>query len=158
MVSDSSDGSDRDKRPAHLGLFGVIAAAILSSIVLGIIGYSSGRYDERQQQKIMAAQERGSVERQLDQQIDTDRAGLPYVAQAIASNPEPKDTPERERRDLAAQESMSVWAFWAASAALGGLIVTSIGTGFLLWQIMLTRKAVKYTGDATKCLIHNYPA
>lgn len=82
-------------------------------------------------------------------QIDRDRAGLPYFAERIASGSDPRDGTEREKRDLAAQESMSVWAFWMLFVAAFSAVTTAVGTGFLLWQIILTRKAVEDTGKAT---------
>lgn len=85
-------------------------------------------------------------------QIDRDRAGLPYFAERIASGTDPENRREREQRDLAAQESMSVWAFWMLAVSAAGVLTTMIGTGFLLWQIVLTRKAVKDTGDATRAM------
>jgi len=85
-------------------------------------------------------------------QIDRDRSGLPYFAERIASGPDPEDTPEREKRDLAAQESMSVWAFWMLIVSAAGVITTMVGTGFLLWQIVLTRRAVEDTGKATDAM------
>ena len=85
-------------------------------------------------------------------QIDRDRAGLPYFAERIASGRDPEDGSEREKRDLAAQESMSVWAFWMLVVSAVGVIVTVIGTGFLLWQINLTRRAVKETDKATSVM------
>lgn len=86
-------------------------------------------------------------------QVDRDRAGLPYFAERIASGPDPEDGSEREKRDLAAQESMSVWAFWLLLVSAIGTLTTMIGTGFLLWQIILTREAVKDTGGATKAMV-----
>lgn len=85
-------------------------------------------------------------------QIGRDRAGLPYFAARIASGPDAKNSTERENRDLAAQESMSVWAFWMMLVSAVGTVTTMFGTGFLLWQIMLTRKAVKDSGDATSAM------
>lgn len=85
-------------------------------------------------------------------QIDRDRAGLPYFAERIASGADPADADEREKRDLAAQESMSVWAFWLLLVSGAGTVTTMIGTGFLLWQIILTRKAVEDTGEATEAM------
>lgn len=90
---------------------------------------------------------------QYPTQIDRDRAGLPDFAERIASGPDPSEGSEREKRDLAAQESMSVWAFWMLIVAGASAIITAFGTGFLLWQIMLTREAVKDTGDATKAMV-----
>lgn len=85
-------------------------------------------------------------------QIDRDRAGLPYFAERIASGPDPQNTDEREKRDLAAQESVSVWTFWMLVVSGGGVLITAIGTGFLLWQIILTRRAVEDTSEATEAM------
>lgn len=92
------------------------------------------------------------TEKSNPSQVDRDRAGLPYLAERIASGPDPKDTGEREQRDLAAQESMSIWAFWLLLVSAAGTATTMIGTGFLLWQIVLTRKAVEDTGKATNAM------
>lgn len=86
-------------------------------------------------------------------QVDRDRAGLPYFAERIASGPDPANRDEREKRDLAAQESMSVWAFWLLVVSALGTVTTMIGTGFLLWQIILTREAVEDTGKATGAML-----
>ncbi len=74
------------------------------------------------------------------------------MAQSIASNPEPDEGTERERRDLAAQEASALWSFWILCVSAVGTVVTMVGTGFLLWQIMLTREAVEDTGKATKAM------
>lgn len=89
---------------------------------------------------------------QNPQQIDTNRSGLPDFAERIASNPEPRTTDERESRDLYAQETASLWNFWSLVVSSLGLVITGLGTGLLLWQIVLTRKAVEDTGEATKAM------
>jgi len=86
-------------------------------------------------------------------QIDRDRPGLPDLAERIASGPDPHDSDEREKRDLAAQEASALWAFWLLIVSVAGTLTTVVGTGFLLWQIMLTREAVKDTGDATQAMV-----
>lgn len=73
-------------------------------------------------------------------QIDRDRAGLPYFAERVASGHDPTDGSERENRDLAAQESMSVWAFWLLIASIVGTTATIIGTGLLVWTLQETRQ------------------
>jgi hypothetical protein len=74
-----------------------------------------------------------------------DIAFLPGPVERAIANPQPKSGQDHEMRDLAAQESMSVWAFW-------GVAVTTIGTIFLAWQIGLTRKAVQETAEATMAM------
>jgi len=78
-------------------------------------------------------------------QLSRDRAGLPEFVERMVSGPDPKDGTERDKRDLAAQESMSVWGFW-------GFAVTTIGTIFLAVQMILTRGAVQETAKATKAM------
>jgi hypothetical protein len=71
------------------------------------------------------------------------------LAERVASAPEPNSTEEREKRDLAAQEASALWAFWMLIVSGIGVAATMVGTGFLLWQIILTREAVEDTGHAT---------
>jgi hypothetical protein len=85
-------------------------------------------------------------------QIDRDRAGLPYIAERIAAGPDPDEGTEREKRDLAAQEASALWAFWLLTVSSFSAIVTMVATGLLLWQIILTRKAVEDTGEATEAM------
>jgi hypothetical protein len=91
-------------------------------------------------------------EQQNPSQIDRDRAGLPYFAERIASTADPKNSDEKEKRDLAAQEASALWAFWILVVTAFSALVTMIGTGLLLWQIMLTREAVQDTGRATNAM------
>lgn len=74
-------------------------------------------------------------------QIDRDRVGLPYFAERIASGPDPQDGTEREKRDLAAQESMSVWAFWLLLVSAVGTVAAILGTFLLVWTLHETRQA-----------------
>ena len=105
-------------------------------------GYQGGR----------AAYRSPQPEKSNPSQVDRDRAGLPYFAERIASAPDPQDADEREKRDLAAQEASALWAFWLLLVSVAGVVATVIGTGFLLWQIMLTREAVTDTGKATNAM------
>lgn len=50
---------------------------------------------------------------------------------------------------------MAEASYWMAFAALGTMLITAIGTAFLAWQVNLTRKAVKDTGDATKAMVNS---
>ncbi|WP_206742047.1 hypothetical protein [Erythrobacter longus] len=91
-------------------------------------------------QPASAANERAEGEQGHQSQIDRDRAGLPYFAERITSGPDPDDGSEREKRDLAAQESMSVWAFWLLIASIAGTAATIIGTALLVWTLHETRQ------------------
>lgn len=83
------------------------------------------------------------------QQGDTDRGGMPRFAERFVSNPNPVSANEKEARDLAAQEASAVWAFYSLLIASLSAAVTAIGTILLYQQIVLTRKAVAGTGEAT---------
>lgn len=127
------------------------AIALLISAGFGFYSASLG-YGHCEKQCTESGAKTSSRKQNYPHQVETNRAGLPYLAEFVASNPEPKDSSERERRDLAAQESMSVWAFWMMAFSAVGIVVTSIGTFFLLWQILLTRKAVEDTCEATEAM------
>lgn len=99
-----------------------------------------------------ARQSAANSEQRNPHQIDRDRAGLPDTAERIASAPDPKNADEREKRDLAAQEASALWAFWMLVVSSISAVTTIVGTGFLLWQIVLTRKAVEDTGEATDAM------
>ncbi|KPF93757.1 hypothetical protein IP81_00975 [Novosphingobium sp. AAP83] len=76
-------------------------------------------------------------------------AALECVNEAIESSHESK----RSELELSAQRQMSEWAFWALVVSICSSLVTAIGTYLLYQQIILTRRAVKDTGDATKAMV-----
>jgi hypothetical protein len=96
---------------------------------------------------------RASPKEHSRSQMDRDRAGLPYFAERLASAPDPEDGTEREKRDLAAQESMAVWAFWALVVSAFSVFITMAGTIMLYLQIVLTRAAIKDTSKATEAML-----
>ncbi|PKP91946.1 MAG: hypothetical protein CVT77_10505 [Alphaproteobacteria bacterium HGW-Alphaproteobacteria-16] len=134
----------------------VIAAALglAALVVLGTGAYFGALYGTHYSHKAeIAANRDASAKRDYPSQIDRDRTGLPDFAERVASGPDPQSADEREKRDLAAQESMSVWAFWMLVASSVGVVTTMIGTCFLLWQISLTREALEDTGKATVAMV-----
>lgn len=88
-----------------------------------------------------------------EEQFSTPKAGIPAVAEAFLSNPDPNNGTDREKRDLAAQEGMAVWAFWMAMFAGATAVITGFGTFFIYQQVRLTREAVKDTSDATVAML-----
>lgn len=82
-----------------------------------------------------------------------DAAGIPEPVERAIANPSPESGQDHEKRDLAAQEAMSVWGFWMMVAALGTFVITTFGT-ILIWrQVALTRRAVEDTGQATAAMV-----
>lgn len=71
------------------------------------------------------------------------------VEEAIGDNYEQ----QRAESDLNAQRNMADWAFWLLVVSAAGFGVTTIGTCFLGWQVMLTRKAVEDTGKGTDAMV-----
>lgn len=130
------------------------ALGLAAFVILGTGAYFGALYGTHYgRNAVIAANREASTKLGYPSQLDRDRAGLPALAERAASGPDPKSTDEREKRDLAAQESTSVWTFWMLVVSLLGVLTTMLGTGFLLWQITLTRKAVKDTGDATVAMV-----
>jgi hypothetical protein len=82
-----------------------------------------------------------------------DIALIPDPVERAIANPEPKSGQDHEKRDLAAQESMAVWAFYMALFAGMTALITGVGTYFIATQVKLTRDAVSATNDATKAMI-----
>ncbi len=81
-----------------------------------------------------------------------DRGWVPCFVESHTTNPDAGYAEEKEQRDLIAQEFMALWAFWMAVFAGITTLVTFFGT-ILIWrQIILTRKAVEDTGEATKAM------
>ena len=131
-------------------ILAVVGLATLSLSAIGWIALEGrNQYNEPAQTNQSTATQN---QKYIEQGPPRNRAGLPEFAHGVTDNPKPENDTERNNRDLAAQESMAAWAFWLLLFTGVGLFVTSVGTGFLLWQIMLTREAVKDTGDATKAM------
>jgi len=82
-----------------------------------------------------------------------DIAGVPRVVERGIANPRPDTGQDHEKRDLAAQEASALWAFWMVTISACSTVVTIIGTIMLYQQIVLTRKAVKDTGNATEAML-----
>lgn len=135
--------SDSDKS-YRVAILGAILALTFSALGVGAFFGMSHTPNHVYQSK-----ENADHGQNHPSQMGRDRAGLPYLAESVASSPEPYEGNELEKRDLAAQESMAVWAFWMLIVSGLSAVITSLGTGLLLWQIMLTREAVKDTGYAT---------
>lgn len=137
-MSDSNRGDN-----AAIGLI----AAIIILLALAV-GSSHERAQDSYRSHAASSNEKHGVD-----QFATPKAGVPAIAEAFVSNPEPDLSNQRERRDLAAQESMAAWAFWMAFFAGITTVITSAGT-LLIWrQVKLTREAVEDTGKATKAMV-----
>ena len=137
--------------PRGYRLLGAAALGIVVIIALATgayFGALNATYNSNHSKE--SAYSTGKPKQGNPSQIDRDRAGLPDFVERIASAPDPKNADEREKRDLAAQEASALWSFWMLFATAFSAVITTIGTGILLWQIMLTRKAVQDTGEATK--------
>lgn len=79
-------------------------------------------------------------------------AGIPIFAQRAVTNEVPHDQADRELRDLNAQEAMAAWGFWSLIASCIAVVSAAVGTGFLLWQISLTRIALRESASATTAM------
>ena len=127
-------------------------AALLCAAGFG--AYFGSLYSpDHKQYGAVAGYQRSQNDYQSPSQSLSDLSAIPGAIERIIANPAPTTGQDHEKRDLAAQEAMAVWAFWMMVAAFASVIVTTIGTIFLYNQIILTREAVKDTGDATKAML-----
>lgn len=78
-----------------------------------------------------------------------DIAFIPDPVERAIANPPPNSGEDHEKRDLAAQETMAVWAFYMALFSGVTALITGLGTYFIAKQVKLTREAVESTGEAT---------
>ncbi|MBA4752062.1 MAG: hypothetical protein H2055_07535 [Sphingopyxis sp.] len=120
---------------------------------MGIGAYFGALYSphKKQYQAVGSGHASGAEYRGPSESL-SDISGIPGAAERAIANPPPASGEDHEKRDLAAQESMSVWAFWMMLVAVFSAVVTTIGTIFLYKQISLTREAVEDTGKATKAM------
>ncbi|MEP7349420.1 MAG: hypothetical protein ABI668_05645 [Sphingorhabdus sp.] len=146
MVFDRGNGIYR-------GVIAALVGLVIVATSLGLGAFFGALYAPHySNQSEKSADSATNSKKRNPSQIDRDRAGLPYFAERIASAADPKNADEREQRDLAAQEAAALWGFWILVVSAIGSLTTIIGTGFLLWQIMLTREAVIDTGKATEAM------
>jgi len=82
-----------------------------------------------------------------------DIALIPDPVERAIANPSPQSGQDHEKRDLAAQESMAVWAFYMTLIAGVTALVTGVGTYFIAAQVKLTQKAIRGTEDATRAMV-----
>lgn len=73
------------------------------------------------------------------------KGALKCIAEAIESG---RDA-QRSENELNFQRQAADWAFWALVVAVFSSLTTAVGTIMLYQQIVLTRKAVQDTGEAT---------
>jgi hypothetical protein len=123
-----------------------IVAALIGCLALAWLALGDAHYREN---KATAAYDHS----ERTEQIETERAGIPFEAERFASNPEPKNAAEREKRDLAAQEASAAWGFWVALFAGVQLIATIVGLYFIKRTLDATLDAVEDTGLATQAML-----
>jgi hypothetical protein len=123
----------------------LLIATAVGCLILAAIGLSDTKERQHDAARTNYAEKRVN-------QIETPRAGLPFAAESFVSNPEPKNTDEREKRDLAAQEASATWAFWVVLFAAVQTILTVVGIYFVKRTLDATLRAVEDTGQATEAM------
>ncbi len=121
-------------------------SAILAVVGLATLGLSAMGWmtlgESKQQNKSGASSNQASSQHdRSQQQLDRDRAGIIGIVERQISNPEPSNNKEKEQRDLAAQESMSVFAFWVVLIGAGQLGATVVGLIWIRGQLKTSIKA-----------------
>lgn len=134
----------------YRGVIIAVAGLSLLAMAMGIGAYFGALYSpHKKQYEAVSSGHASGVEYRGPSESLSDISGIPGFAERAIANPQPASGQDHEKRDLAAQESMAVWAFWMMLVAAFSAIVTTIGTVFLYKQIRLTREAVEDTGKAT---------
>ena len=122
-------------------------------VCLGTGAYNGSLYAPPHKQYSIVGE---TVNRVIDYRGPTeslpDIAGVPSVVERLVANPTPISGQDHEKRDLAAQESMAVWAFWMTVTAILTFAVTTFGTLMIWQQVKLTKTAVKDTTKATDAM------
>lgn len=136
----------------HIAL-GLAAIGALISILIALmfaywLGHGSG-YKEAKVQHYQTEYENHTDDRikHCERKSDPDHLSE-CIEEAIVANHEQ----QRSEGNLNVQRQMSDWAFWALVVSTVSAVTTAIGTAFLLWQIILTRKAVADTSEATEAM------
>lgn len=128
---------------------GCVAAILLIACGLSVciysMGWSSGLHHA--EANGYAAEYPADTKQRIDDCLNGGfgREFAKCIEEAITSSHDA----QRSEQDLQAQRDMSEWAFWVMVIAGASLVVTTIGTGFLAWQVGLTREAVEETSKAT---------
>lgn len=137
----------------YRGVFAAIAGLGLIVLALGVGAYFGALYSpDKKQYQAVTGNQPGAADYSGPSQSLPDVSGIPGFAERSVANPPPASGEDHEKRDLAAQESMSVWAFWMMIVAAFSAVITTVGTIFLYKQITLTREAVEDTSAATEAM------
>jgi hypothetical protein len=145
MVSDASDRN----------IWGVIAAfvgVVVFSILLGA-GVAVWHFTEEEQNSSIFSYSNADKGKGAPQLYPSPRSGIPAVIEGAISNPQPTTGQDHNKRELAAQEASTAFAWWMVVISGLGFCVTTIGTFLLYQQIRLTRKALADTKAATGVVI-----
>lgn len=127
----------------YLKLVAIVVGIALTSLSMGIGAYIGSLYgpDDKQYQA-------GGTPTGTDNNYNGPSESLPDIAgigrpiERIIANPPPKTGEDHEKRDLAAQEAMAVWAFWMVCVSAATGIVSTFGLVALFVTIRQNREAI----------------
>lgn len=140
-------GSDRGKRTPRVELVLPAIGFVLAAAIIWALGYSAGSDDPekyRYQPYLYATDKPQEIDPALARPIDA----KPFEYRAPCQKPKGKDESDlcAQWRSAEAAENSAFWTKW-------GFWIATIGSAFLLWQIILTRRAVEDTGKATQAML-----
>lgn len=148
MVSDRSNGSNRGGGNSNLAGFGLLAALLLSCLIVGVLAYVSGSQNERRNQ--------GPASYSQAAKADAQRAcvGMETGASFECIYEKVKASQEQARgeQDLNAQQWSANAAVFSALIAMMTLILSGVGVWFVKRTLDATLEAVEDTGKATKAM------
>lgn len=127
----------------YLQLAALVVGITLISISIGIGAYLGSLYspDGKQYQTIGSRAGADDHYSGVSESLP-DVAGIGGTVERLIANPPPKTGQDHEKRDLAAQEAMAVWAFWMVCVSAATGIVSTFGLVALFVTIRQNREAI----------------
>lgn len=123
--------------------FAALVALVFVSFGLGVLTISLGNPEQQKRYQSYPSGNENKVGA---------LATIPNLASSGMQHTPCKKPQSEAERDLCEQWRAANAAEKSAQWAVFGVIASIVGISLLMWQIMLTREAVKDTGDATKAM------
>ena len=134
-----------------LKLVAFVVGIALTSLSLGIGAYIGSLYSPDDKQYHAVGSPAGAEDNYIGPSESLpDIAGIAGTVERIIANPPPESGEDHERRDLAAQEAMAVWAFWMVLVSAITGIVSAAGLLALLKTISQNKEAIAKAHDANQ--------
>jgi hypothetical protein len=133
--------------PRGYRLFIIAALGFVALYGFGL-GYYHAALNYPQEQRYQPYRAAADKIADIDSALPRPANAKPFQYRTPCNEPKGKDESDlcAQWRAANAGEDSAFWAQW-------GFWIAAVGSGLLLWQIILTRQALEDTGDATQAMI-----